>query len=39
MEERYYEQFLAEALEGGAAAAAPQEEPVPPMVEVDEVPF
>ena len=39
VEERYYEQFLAEALEGGAAAAASQEEPVPPMIEVDEVPF
>ena len=38
VEERYYEQFLAEALEGGAAAAASQEEPVPPMIEVDEVP-
>lgn len=39
VEERYYEQFLAEALEGGAAAAASQEEPVPPMIEVDDVPF
>lgn len=39
VEERYYEQFLAEALEGGAAAAAPQEEAVPPMIEVAEVPF
>ena len=39
VEDRYYEQFLVDALEGGAAATAPQEEPAPSMIEVDEVPF